>query len=602
MVRRRGGALVAGTSVVVLAWLLSSIAGAEPGFAPAAQIPSPIAATRTAGGAYSSVSCATSASCTAVGPATFAPEASIATKPTALTEHSGAWTRTALPLPAATTTASLAGVVCGSAGDCTAVGGAMARRASEALVETEVAGTWSASVVTAPDGDASYFDGLWCASKGNCVATGTFASGSSSDLGAMVDVEDAGVWGTSTALPAPAIPGVTAVVPYAIACHDVDDCTVLGIGTNFVDGSAAVAWTETSATWGAAVALPKADGQTFVGTSLACPTSTACLAVGALEHRAGTVLRPASDAERSGTWAEPTAVPMPKLSPVATTGSFTSLGCGPTVCEAVGVFRPTSRSTTTIAGAATWSDVAWSSIGLVPTVRVTGGSPADLAGDPAFGAVSCATDAACVGVGTFGLGEQGPTGDFAARIATTRSVAVPGAPGLIGGEPGVRSARLFWSPPLNDGGSPVTTFTATVEPGGRTCATGAYHCTVGGLVDGHQYVVVVSATNAAGDGAAGQGRFIAGGPPTEPRDLHVAGWAKGVVTLAWHPSIAPPGLRVTDYVATVHVGARLLRSVSTHATRCRFGGLAGHHRYELTVSADDVSAGSPNATLHVVAP
>jgi hypothetical protein len=350
------------------------------------------------------------------------------------------------------------------------------------------------------------------------------------------------------------------------------------------------------------VALPGANGRSFAGLSLQCPTSITCLAVGELANAAGTVVRPASDAELSGVWSVRIAVPLPKLSPVVTVGGFASLSCTPNLCEAVGSFGLSAKSTEPIAGAATWSDGTWSSIGLISNVRLSGGSPADLAGGPALGAVSCATDVAYVGVGTFGSGGKGPAGDFATNIATQRSVKVPGAPELAGGEPGVRSAMLFWTPTINDGGAPVTSITATVKPGAKSCTTGTYHCTVGGLVDGRAYDVLVSATNSAGNGAVREGDFIAGGPRSTPRDFHVAAWAKGVVTLSWHSSVAPPGMRVTSYDVSVYVGKRLERSVNTHSTKCRLRGFAAHHRYVLTVSANDLSGDSPHMTLHVIAP
>jgi hypothetical protein len=594
MTSRSRIALVAVTAVLVV--LLPTAAGAEPGFSPAAPIPSLIGATSAGPGTYSSVSCATATSCTAVGPGLFANDEPASVKATAVTDNSGTWSHAALPTPAGAKKVVVNGVVCGAADDCTAVGGDETASTTSPLVETETSGTWSESNVAAPGGAEGFFNELWCASQGNCVATGMYVS---KGFAGMVAVEDAGVWAPASALPAISIAGVIEVVPYAIACHDADDCTVIALAVS-LSGESTVAWTETSSTWGAAVALPGVGGLTFAGVSLQCPTATTCLAVGSLENAAGTVARPASDVELSGTWATPTAVPLPKLSPVMTSGAFTSLSCTATLCEAVGALHQTANtSSETVAGAATWSDGTWSSIGLETSVQLPaskGLSSLDAAGSPEFDGVSCATDSACVGVGSFS------SGDFAATIATQRTVTVPGAPVLAGGAPGVRSAMLFFTPPGNDGGSAITKFTATVEPGDKTCTTGAYHCEVSGLTDGHAYIVRVTATNAAGTGPVTHGDFIAGGPPTTPRAFHVVGWAMGAVTLAWHPSAAPPGMRVTSYVVALYVGKRLERSVFTHATTCRLTGLVAHHHYVVTLSANDLSGGSPSVSLHVIAP
>ena len=215
-----------------------------------------------------------------------------------------------------------------------------------------------------------------------------------------------------------------------------------------------------------------------------------------------------------------------------------------------------------------------------------------------LGAVSCATGAACVAIGTYGNG----VGAFATALTTVRPVTTPGAPVDVLGVPRVRAAAISWAPPINDGGAPVTSFVATVEPGGAGCTTTTSRCSVGGLVDGRQYVVVVSAANSAGRGALGEARFIDGGPPTEPTGLHVVAWQRAIVALSWRASIPPPGMRVTDYDVSIYSGRRLVRNAVTHETACRLRGLVAHHRYTLAVSANDLSGGSVRATIHVIAP
>ena len=54
------------------------------------------------------------------------------------------------------------------------------------------------------------------------------------------------------------------------------------------------------------------------------------------------------------------------------------------------------------------------------------------------------------------------------------------------------------------GGSPITGYTVTSSPGGKTCTTGGHHCTctVTGLTNGTAYTFTVTATNAVGTGPA----------------------------------------------------------------------------------------------------
>jgi hypothetical protein len=83
---------------------------------------------------------------------------------------------------------------------------------------------------------------------------------------------------------------------------------------------------------------------------------------------------------------------------------------------------------------------------------------------------------------------------------------VPGVPGAVTATPGDSSVSVSWTAPAQVGG-PVTSYTATVSPGGASCTAvvPAVSCVVGGLTNGVSYSVSVTATNAAGTGPAGSG-------------------------------------------------------------------------------------------------
>lgn len=82
---------------------------------------------------------------------------------------------------------------------------------------------------------------------------------------------------------------------------------------------------------------------------------------------------------------------------------------------------------------------------------------------------------------------------------------VPGAPTGVSGVAGVAgdgTVTVSWTAPADDGGAPITGYTVTASPGGKTCTTtGGTSCTVKNLTNGTAYTFRVTATNRAGTSA-----------------------------------------------------------------------------------------------------
>jgi len=78
----------------------------------------------------------------------------------------------------------------------------------------------------------------------------------------------------------------------------------------------------------------------------------------------------------------------------------------------------------------------------------------------------------------------------------------PGQPTGLTVAPGMTTADVSWAAPSANGGSPITSYTATASPGGASCtaATAATSCTISGLSPGTTYSVAVIARNSVGPG------------------------------------------------------------------------------------------------------
>jgi hypothetical protein len=78
----------------------------------------------------------------------------------------------------------------------------------------------------------------------------------------------------------------------------------------------------------------------------------------------------------------------------------------------------------------------------------------------------------------------------------------PGAPTGVSATPGDKSATVIWTKPASDGGSPITSYTVTSSPDGKTTTVNGstFTADVMGLINGTAYTFTVKATNAIGTG------------------------------------------------------------------------------------------------------
>ncbi|HVC67862.1 MAG TPA: fibronectin type III domain-containing protein, partial [Acidimicrobiales bacterium] len=180
---------------------------------------------------------------------------------------------------------------------------------------------------------------------------------------------------------------------------------------------------------------------------------------------------------------------------------------------------------------------------------------------------------------TNGLGTGTPSSPASATPATA-----PGAPTGATAVRGYTQATVSWTAPVATGGLPVTSYTVTSSPGGRTCTTASTSCTVTGLTNGTAYTFTVTATNAAGTGLASapsNSVTPSNTVPGAPTGVAATSFANTQSVVTW-TAAAANGSAISKYTVTSSGGQTC---TTTGATSCTVTGLTNGTAYTFTVTA-----------------
>ena len=170
-----------------------------------------------------------------------------------------------------------------------------------------------------------------------------------------------------------------------------------------------------------------------------------------------------------------------------------------------------------------------SGFSLAPTYSIYPPLPSGLYLDAATGIVSGTPTAAepssrhSITAATAG-GLQAASSSLQVAISATS----PTPPRTVRVSAGEALVEAAWQESASDGGSPITAYTATVTPGGRSCTTTGLSCVVTGLGNGIPYTISVTATNLLGTSAP-----TAVGPvtPSAPSIVIVGSRSRQVITV-----------------------------------------------------------------------
>jgi hypothetical protein len=334
------------------------------------------------GPGLSDVSCSSAAACTAVG--TFHTHAG--TRVSLMERWNGAkWSIQPTPDPASATAAGLSGVSCSSSGACTTVGSFISRTHTMlTLAERARRTSWNVQrTPNAEQDDDTALTGVSCSSASACTAIGT-------DYTGRGYTELAERWnGATWSLQRTPVPAATPFVTLTeISCPTASMCLTVGQASTISSVTSGVALAEVwdGGSWRVAPTPTLSGAITGTLTGVACPSITACMAVGYYETAAGNGETLAESWNGSG-WTV-VSTPSPGLN-----GSLSGVSCtSGTACTAVGSFELQNDPGISESLAERWDGSSW-------TVQSTPNPSPDFEAN--LTAVSCSSDTACTAVGYF---------------------------------------------------------------------------------------------------------------------------------------------------------------------------------------------------------
>jgi hypothetical protein len=257
------------------------------------------------GGGLADLSCPAPGDCTAIGRYTDAHHLDHGVLFSESRGHWGAGVRLQLPVnaitppkpkSAAVDLLGLAGVACGSVGNCVAVGTYETNaEVWDALIVAEKNGHWSRAVEAplpagAPvEGQNAVLLTITCNHADQCSSAGEYVDPSGHQQSLLVS----GSGDSWTAAPTPAPPSDANsdpnIIPSSISCSATGECAAVGTYINPLQNSLGLLLNEASGQWGGGTgaALPAnaapagtVGDQTVVLSSVACPQAGLCTAVG----------------------------------------------------------------------------------------------------------------------------------------------------------------------------------------------------------------------------------------------------------------------------------------------------------------------------------
>jgi hypothetical protein len=195
------------------------------------------------------------------------------------------------------------------------------------------------------------------------------------------------------------------------------------------------------------------------------------------------------------------------------------------------------------------------------------------------------------------------------------AVTTPGVPVNVAATTGANSATMTWSPPLSDGGSPITGYyvardggTAGQAPWSTTVAATARSQAFANLRAGATYTLSVAAINGSGRGPTATVRVTVPNTTVPSAPTNVAGSTSSPSTasVSWAPPTSTGGSAITGYYVARDGGTAgqnpWSTTVAASARSQGFANLTPGATYTLSVAAINARGTGPLATVRVTMP
>ena len=199
------------------------------------------------------------------------------------------------------------------------------------------------------------------------------------------------------------------------------------------------------------------------------------------------------------------------------------------------------------------------------------------------------------------------TGSESAASNSVTPATVPGTPTIGTATRGNAQATVAYTAPASNGGSAITSYTATSTPGnftGTVSQAGSGSITVTGLTNGTAYTFKVKATNSVGTGSesAASNSVTPATVPGTPT-IGTATRGNGQATVAYTAPASNGGSAITSYTATSTPGNFTGTVSQAGSGSITVTGLANGTAYTFKVKAtNSVGTGSESAASNSVTP